>query len=194
VSAVPSAPSGLGLIVGGARSGKSRAAVALAGRTGRPVVFVATAEARDDEMADRIGRHRAERPAGWVTVEEPLSLAAALGAAAAGACVIVDCLSLWVANLMEAGWDAPRIEREAASAATVAAGRGAPTVAVTNEVGMSIVPDNALARAYRDVLGRVNAEWAAAAGWTVLAVAGRLVELAGHDEVLGGLAGRIDRG
>jgi adenosylcobinamide kinase/adenosylcobinamide-phosphate guanylyltransferase len=194
VSAAPSGSSGLGLIVGGARSGKSRAAVALAARTGRPVVFVATAEARDDEMADRIGRHRAERPAGWVTVEEPVSLGSALGAAPAGACVIVDCLSLWVANLMEAGWDAPRIEREAASTAAVAAGRGAPTVAVTNEVGMAIVPGNALARAYRDVLGRVNAEWAAAACWTVLAVAGRLVELPDPEVVVAGLAGRIDGG
>jgi len=184
----------LGLVIGGARSGKSRSAVALAARTGRPVVFIATAEACDDEMTDRIGRHRGERPGGWVTVEEPIALGAALDGAASGACVVVDCLSLWVANLMEAGWGDERIADEAARAAGIAAGRAAPTIAVTNEVGMAIVPENALARRYRDVLGHANAMWAAAAEWSVLAVAGRLLELADPDRALPDLARRIDGG
>ncbi len=144
----------LTLLIGGARSGKSALAVARGRAHGGPVVFVATAEARDEEMAERIGRHRAERPAGWTTVEAPVELEAALEAADPDACVIVDCLSLWVANLLERGEEvAERAER----AARIAAGRQAPAIAVTNEVGMGIVPVNELARRYRDELGRANA-------------------------------------
>jgi adenosylcobinamide kinase / adenosylcobinamide-phosphate guanylyltransferase len=153
--------------VGGARSGKSRLAVQRAGASGAPVVFIATGEAGDEEMADRIARHKAERPADWQTVEEPLALARALRAAPADATVIVDCLSLWVAN-GGGGDDAVRAATE----------RGGLTIAVTNEVGMGIVPDNALARSYRDDLGRVNAAWAAAADEAWLVVAGRLLRLA----------------
>jgi adenosyl cobinamide kinase/adenosyl cobinamide phosphate guanylyltransferase len=154
------------LYIGGARSGKSRLAVERATASGAPVVFVATGEAGDDEMRDRIERHRAERPAGWTTVEEPLELAAALRAAPADATVIVDCLSLWVAN-------GGRGEEAVAAAAA----RTALTIAVTNEVGMGIVPVNALARAYRDDLGRVNAAWAAAADEAWLVVAGLTLRL-----------------
>ena len=153
--------------VGGARSGKSRLAVERARGAGAPVVFVATGEAGDDEMADRIARHRAERPAGWQTVEEPLELARALRDAPHGATVLVDCLSLWVANGGR-GDDALR----------AATARAALTIAVTNEVGMGIVPDNALARAYRDDLGRINAAWAAAADEAYFVVAGRTLRLA----------------
>jgi adenosyl cobinamide kinase/adenosyl cobinamide phosphate guanylyltransferase len=129
-------------------------------------VFVATGEALDDEMADRIARHRAERPAGWQTVEEPLELTRALLDAPVEATVIVDCLSLWVAN---GGGDAAAIE--------AAAARSALTIAVTNEVGLGIVPDNALARAYRDDLGRVNATWVAAADEAYFVVAGKTLRL-----------------
>jgi adenosylcobinamide kinase / adenosylcobinamide-phosphate guanylyltransferase len=153
--------------VGGARSGKSRLAVERASAAGAPVVFVATGEAGDEEMAERIARHRAERPADWETVEEPLELAAALRGAPPGATVIVDCLSLWVAN---GGGDAAAVD--------AAAARSALTIAVTNEVGLGIVPANALARAYRDELGRVNAAWVAAAEEAYFVVAGRMLPLA----------------
>jgi len=134
---------------------------------GAPVVFVATGEARDDEMAERIARHRAERPAGWRTVEEPLALLEALTAAPPGACVLVDCLSLWVANLLEQG-------REPDLRVPL---RDGPTIAVTNEVGLGIVPATPLGRAYRDSLGRVNAAWAAAADESYFVVAGKPVRL-----------------
>jgi adenosylcobinamide kinase/adenosylcobinamide-phosphate guanylyltransferase len=174
--------SALSLLLGGARSGKSTLAVRRAQAFGGPVVFVATAEARDGEMADRIARHRAERPAGWVTVEAPLDLAAALVAAPARACVIVDCLSLWVANLIERGDGEAAIVRLADETARVAATRAAPTVAVTNEVGMGIVPPYELGRRYRDVLGRVNAIWAGHAADAALVVAGRTLALEHHDD------------
>ena len=154
------------VLLGGARSGKSRLAVERARGEGAPVVFVATGEAGDEEMADRIARHRQERPPEWTTIEEPRELAQALGRVPDGATAIVDCLSLWVANVSEP----PEV------AARAAARRGL-TIAVSNEVGLGIVPDNALARAYRDVLGRVNAEWAAAADEAYFVVAGKLLRL-----------------
>lgn len=152
--------------VGGARSGKSRLAAERASSPGTPVVFVATGEAGDDEMAERIARHRAERPSDWQTVEEPLELARVLHEAPADATVVVDCLSLWVAN---GGGDAAAIE--------AAAARTALTIAVTNEVGLGIVPANALAREYRDELGRVNAAWVAAADEAYFVVAGMTLRL-----------------
>ncbi|HZO98036.1 MAG TPA: bifunctional adenosylcobinamide kinase/adenosylcobinamide-phosphate guanylyltransferase [Gaiellaceae bacterium] len=167
--------SGLVLLVGGARSGKSSLALRLAEEAGDPVVFVATGEARDGEMAERIARHRAERPASFETVEEPLALRAALEAAPPGSCVVVDCLSLWVANLLEAG--AGGVEEEAGAAAAAAAARAGRTIAVTNEVGLGIVPATPLGRAYRDVLGRVNAIWAEAADEALLVVAGKVLRL-----------------
>ena len=167
----------LTVLLGGARSGKSALAIRRARVHGGPVVFVATGEARDAEMADRIARHRANRPAGWSTVEAPLEVADALLDAPAQACVIVDCLSLWVANLLERGDDADAIAERARVAARIAAERTAPTIAVSNEVGMGVVPVNSLARRYRDALGRVNAIWAAAAGEAALVVGGRLLTL-----------------
>lgn len=157
----------LTFLVGGARSGKSSLAVRLAAASGAPVVFIATAEARDAEMADRIKHHRAERPPEWATVEEPLELQAAIEAAPAHACVLVDCLSLWVANLLEHG-------REPDLRVPV---RGGPTIAVSNEVGLGVVPATQLGRAYRDVLGRVNAVWAEAADEAYFVVAGKALRL-----------------
>ena len=160
-------------LLGGARSGKSALALGLAAESGAPVVFVATGEAGDEEMAERIERHRRERPQHWTTVEEPVELGRALTAAPAGAAVVVDCLSLWVANLLELA----DVEEEAARVAAAAAARPGLTVAVTNEVGLGIVPDNELARRYRDVLGRVNAIWADAADEAYFVVAGRALRL-----------------
>jgi adenosylcobinamide kinase/adenosylcobinamide-phosphate guanylyltransferase len=166
----------LTFVTGGARSGKSSYALRLAAAAGTRVAMIATAEARDDEMRARIAKHRGERPGTWRTVEEPIALAAALASLAEDEFAIVDCLSLWVSNLLE-GTDPAAIETLAAEAAAVAARHAGGCVAVSNEVGMGIVPANALARSYRDVLGRVNAIWAEAAEDAVLAVSGRILRL-----------------
>jgi adenosylcobinamide kinase / adenosylcobinamide-phosphate guanylyltransferase len=168
----------LTFLLGGARSGKSALALRLASEWAGPVVFVATAEARDDEeMSARIARHRLERPPAWTTVEEPLDLTGALAHAPEGACLVVDCLTLWAANALEAGWDDQAIERTAVEAAALAAARTALTVVASNEVGMGIVPAAPLGRAFRDVLGRVNAVFAGEAERAFLVVAGRPLEL-----------------
>jgi adenosylcobinamide kinase / adenosylcobinamide-phosphate guanylyltransferase len=167
----------LRLLLGGARSGKSALAVRLAESWGGPVVFVATAEARDADMAERIEQHRRDRPARWTTVEEPVELVAALGAAPADAFVLVDCLSLWVANAMETGWGEDRIHEAARAGVTLLSGRSSPSVVVSNEVGLGVVPATELGRTYRDVLGRVNAIFAEAADSAQLIVAGRALDL-----------------
>jgi adenosylcobinamide kinase / adenosylcobinamide-phosphate guanylyltransferase len=149
--------------VGGARSGKSTLAVERAQARGAPVTFIATGEAGDDEMAERIERHKAERPAGWTTIEEPIDVAGALASVSDTDTVVVDCLSLWIANGGDGAVPAPRTGL---------------TIAVTNEVGLGIVPVNALARAYRDDLGRVNAAWVAASDEAYFVVAGRALRLA----------------
>jgi adenosyl cobinamide kinase/adenosyl cobinamide phosphate guanylyltransferase len=171
----------LTLLLGGARSGKSALAVRLASASGQPVTFVATAQAGDAEMAERISRHRRERPAGWATVEESIDLRGALDAAPADAFVVVDCLSLWVANLLEEGWDEARVEAESAAAASRAAACPERVVAVSNEVGMGVVPVSELGRRYRDLLGRVNGVWAENADEVVLVVAGRALRLEPSD-------------
>ena len=136
----------LTFVTGGARSGKSGYALRLAAAAGAPVVLIATAEARDDEMRERIEAHRRERPAAWRTVEEPLDLAGALRGLAEDEFAIVDCLSLWVSNLLEAPaacrGDAGRRGGRARGATRRRLCRG------VNEVGMGIVPMNALARSY----------------------------------------------
>jgi adenosylcobinamide kinase/adenosylcobinamide-phosphate guanylyltransferase len=174
----------LTVLLGGARSGKSALAQRLAGGWGGPVTVVATGQARDAEMAERIARHRAARPPGWRTVEEPLELEAALAAAGGDACVVVDCLTLWVSNLLEGGLADEEVDARARTAAAAAAARFAPTVAVSNEVGSGIVPADPLSRRYRDLLGQVNAVWAAAADRVLLLVAGRAVPLADPVELL----------
>lgn len=173
------------LLIGGARSGKSALALELARGQAAPVAFLATGEPRDAEMAARIARHAAERPAGWRTIEEPLALAVALGTLDPSECVVIDCLTLWTANAL-AVRGAQAVEDEAAAAAALAAGRAALAIAVTNEVGLGIVPDNPLARGYRDLLGRVNAIWAQAAQAAYLVVAGRALALARAGELIDG--------
>jgi adenosylcobinamide kinase/adenosylcobinamide-phosphate guanylyltransferase len=131
-----------------------------------PLVYVATAQAFDGEMRDRIATHRARRAAGWETVESPLDL---VGPLATDRPVLVDCLTLWLTNLMLGGHDIA-----AATGALEAAlrARAAPTVLVANEVGLGIVPDNALARAFRDAAGRLNQTIAARADTVLFLVAG----------------------
>lgn len=172
------------LLLGGARSGKSELAVHLASASGAPVTFIATAEPRDREMAERIARHRAVRPPSWETLEEPLDLPGALAAAPARAGVVVDCLTLWVANALEARWSTERIEAEARRAAAAATDRVGLTAIVSNEVGMGVVPRTELGRRFRDLQGRVNAVVADAADRTELVVAGRVMELTSAEGLL----------
>jgi adenosylcobinamide kinase / adenosylcobinamide-phosphate guanylyltransferase len=167
----------LTLLLGGARSGKSSLAVARARAIGGPVVFIATAEALDAEMEERVERHRAERDPVWTTVEEPLDLERALAKVPAQACAIVDCLSLWVANLVQQDLGEEEVVRRSRRASEVAVARPGPTIAVSNEVGMGVVPEYELGRRYRDALGRVNAAWATAADEALLVVAGRTLAL-----------------
>jgi adenosylcobinamide kinase/adenosylcobinamide-phosphate guanylyltransferase len=171
----------LTLLIGGARSGKSALAVRRARAHGGPVSFVATAQAGDGEMTERIALHRAEREPGWATLEEPIELGGALAGTPPGAFVIVDCLSLWIANLLVRGDDDAAIERLTAEAAALAAERGAPTIAVSNEVGMGVVPASESGRRYRDLLGRANATWAALADEALLVIAGRTLTLEALD-------------
>ncbi|WP_423247852.1 cobyric acid synthase [Thermus altitudinis] len=166
----PPPPPGLVLLLGGAKSGKSRYAQRLAGPY---ATLIATAEARDVEMQERIARHRAERPPTWETLEEPLHLAEALEQARHPT-VVVDCLTLWVANLLEKGLD-PVAETRRFLQAVGSSGKR--VIAVSNEVGMGIVPANPLARRYRDLLGQVNALAAEAAQAVYLMVAGKPLRL-----------------
>ena len=175
---------GLLLLVGGARSGKSRLAVDLALASDRGVAYVATAEAGDDEMADRIGRHRAERPAEWSTVEEPCAVGSAVASIAPEAFVIVDCLTLWVANLVIAGRSDESVLEETEDLVGGLAVRPGPTVVITNEVGLGVHPESELGRRYRDLLGGVNRLAAAAARRTLFLVAGRAVRLDDPRELL----------
>jgi len=162
------------VLLGGARSGKSALALQLARDAGAPVTFLATGEAGDEEMASRIRRHRAERPAEWTTVVEPLELQRAIERVPANETLVVDCLSLWVANALERDG---AVDDEGRAAAGAAASRTGLTVAVSNEVGLGVVPPTPLGRRYRDVLGRVNAAWVAAADRAFLVVAGRALRL-----------------
>jgi adenosylcobinamide kinase / adenosylcobinamide-phosphate guanylyltransferase len=167
----------LTVLLGGARAGKSALALELAARWGGPVSYVATAEARDDEMAARIAQHQRERPEAWATVEEPLALGRALDELDDDRTVIVDCLTLWVSNLVERGDSETAVVADAERVARRAASRPAPVIVVTNEVGLGIVPANELARVYRDLLGQVNAVFVAHADRAGLVVAGRLLQL-----------------
>lgn len=165
------------VLVGGARAGKSTLAADLARRWDGPVTVVATARPEDDEMRSRIEHHRAERPAEWTTVEEPLRLRDELVGLDDDVFAIVDCLTLWVANLLGRGDSEEEIVDEAEAVATIAGGRAAPVVVVTNEVGLGIVPATPTGRAYRDVLGRVNSTFVDRADRAALVVAGRLLQL-----------------
>lgn len=159
----------LTLVIGGARSGKSRVAEALVTALPGPWRYIATAEAGDDEMAERIARHQADRGRPWETAEVPLALAEALRAVPPGQPALVDCLTLWLSNLMLAGRDP---EPESDRLLDVLGRPRGPWVVVANEVGLGIVPDNALARRFRDQAGRLNQGVAAAADRVILTVAG----------------------
>jgi adenosylcobinamide kinase / adenosylcobinamide-phosphate guanylyltransferase len=157
------------LITGGARSGKSVRAEARASAFAGKPVYIATAEALDAEMRERIAKHRARRGNEWIEHETPLELVPALKATDGGGARLVDCLTLWLSNLMHAERDWSRATTEFAQ--TLRAQKS-PVVLVTNEVGLGIVPDNVLARQYRDAAGIMNQMIAAAADEVEFVVAG----------------------
>lgn len=159
----------LTLVTGGAKSGKSRFAERLVTQSGRRKIYIATAEAWDDEMRARVAAHQSDRGPGWRTVEAPRDVIGALRAVEAGDMVLLDCATLWLTNVMLAEADLG-VESDALLAALAAC--PAPVVVVTNELGWSIVPDNALARRFRDAQGRLNQRLAAEAGVVVAVISG----------------------
>jgi len=159
----------LTFVLGGARSGKSRYAEQVAMASPPPWIYLATAEQFDDEMAARIAEHKSRRSRDWQTIDAPRDLAGALGALPASATILVDCLTLWLSNLMLAGCD---VDAETGRLEQAMLAHKAPLVLVSNEVGSGIVPDNALARRFRDAQGRLNQTVAARADRVVLLVAG----------------------
>ena len=179
-SSTPAAPhraaSRVTLVLGGARSGKSAYAEALFANLPPPWLYVATAEAGDGEMRTRIEAHRSRRGADWQTLEAPLDLADAMTSGAADRPALIDCLTLWLSNLMHAGRN---IETETSRLIEALGSSRAERVLVANEVGLGIVPDNALARAFRDEAGRLNQRIASAADRVVFVAAGLPIILKG---------------
>lgn len=162
-------------VIGGARSGKSRYAQERAEATGLSPVFIATAQAFDDEMRNRIDRHQADRGGTWRTVEAPIELARAIRTHnAPDKVILVDCLTLWVTNLMLSDQDIVEAMSDLADAIATAQG---DIIIVSNEVGCGIVPENALARRFRDEAGRINQQVAATAHEVQLVSAGLTLQL-----------------
>ena len=168
----------LTLVVGGARSGKSGYAERLVTATQRPRHYIATAEAWDAEMTARIARHRADRGDGWITHNAPLTAAATLAAIPAEAACLFDCATLWLTNILLAERD---VEAEIATLLTALTACPAPLVIVSNEVGWGIVPENPLARAFRDHQGRLNQRLAFQADTVITVIAGLPLALKGAD-------------
>jgi adenosylcobinamide kinase/adenosylcobinamide-phosphate guanylyltransferase len=151
-------------ITGGARSGKSRLAEEISEGFGAPLLYIATGRAGDAEMAERIAAHRARRGEKWHTTEEPLRLADAVKSSDGGfQAVLVDCITLWLTNLLLTHDDAAGALDEVRALAGLFPGLTTPLILVSNEVGMGIVPENALARTFRDLAGKANQILAAAA-------------------------------
>ena len=177
------AKAGITFVTGGARSGKSAYAVELGKRSGRPVVYLATAEPIDDEMRSRIVRHRAERPTEWQTIEEPVDFARRVETEVEpGSTVIVDCITVWLGNVLE--HHDPNDETvndyalsEVERLGRVAADQQLSLIAISNEVGTGIVPADPVTRGYRDLLGEVNQRLAVMADTVVLLVSGIPVDL-----------------
>ncbi len=167
----------LTLVLGGAASGKSSFAEGLVRRASARRLYLATAEAYDDEMRGQIAKHRQARAAdGWETIEAPMDLGPALAAAGADQAVLLDCATLWLSNQMLSGGDMAAAESAFLASLTASA---APVVVVSNEVGLSVVPDNALARRFQRAQGALNQQLAAQAGLVVFVAAGLPMTLKG---------------
>lgn len=167
----------LTLVIGGARSGKSRFAEGLVTASGRRRRYIATAEAWDDEMRERIAQHQRDRSGEWITVEAPLDLPAALALAQAGEAVLIDCATLWLTNHLLADHD---LSAQTEGLVAALAACPAPVLIVSNETGWGIVPENALARRFRDEQGRLNQRLAHVAGLAVTVIAGLPMVLKGR--------------
>jgi adenosylcobinamide kinase / adenosylcobinamide-phosphate guanylyltransferase len=165
------------LVGGGARSGKSRFALKRALELGVRRIFIATAEALDDEMTDRISRHRAERGVAFETIEEPLALPEALDATAAADVILVDCLTLWVSNLLGRGGGSREIAVAFDDLKAALERRRCHVILVSNEVGMGLVPETPIGRVFRDVIGDLHQRLAARADEVCVAVMGTIVRL-----------------
>lgn len=162
-------------LTGGARSGKSKLAVEMAGQSGTPVRYVATAMRSDEEMEQRIAAHRDSRPDAWTVVEAPIELGAAVSTATPDEFLVVDCVTLWISNLM-IGYDDEDIAQIVGDVLEILAERD-DTVVVSNEVGSGLVPMDPIGRRFRDLQGFANQRFAAAAERSYLVIAGRTLEL-----------------
>ena len=172
---------GLILVTGGARSGKSAFAQRLARERQGRTAFIATAQAGDEEMKARIEKHRQERPGTWHTIEEPCNLSQALcTCGGAFEVVLIDCMGLWISNLLLQERDEAFILQEVGRLVTASAAVAAGVIIVSNEAGMGIVPDNRLSRSFRDILGKANQEIAAAADEVFFLVAGMPLRIKGR--------------
>lgn len=166
------------VLVGGARSGKSAVALQLAAESATEVTFVATARSTDPEMRERILRHVQDRPASWATVEAPLDAAAAVKGAPAQHTVVVDCVTVWLSNLVvENGLQPDEVLERVDEMIVACQAREALTILVSNEVGMGIVPQTPLGRSFRDLQGTANQRLTARADRVGLVVAGRVLDL-----------------
>ncbi|MFN3476240.1 MAG: bifunctional adenosylcobinamide kinase/adenosylcobinamide-phosphate guanylyltransferase [Candidatus Methylomirabilales bacterium] len=166
------------LIIGGARSGKSAYALTLGGMYPEPRAFLATAEALDDEMAQRIAQHRRMRPSSWETIEEPLKVVEVLeGSDSRYRVIVLDCLTLWLSNLLGHYGDEAKVLAELERLLAIASHRDVPLLVVSNEVGMGIVPEGRLARLFRDLVGSANARLAALADEVYVMFAGLPLKL-----------------
>lgn len=170
-------PSRIVLVGGGVRSGKSAFALARAEQLGTRRVFVATAEVRDDEMRARVARHKEERAGRYRNLEVPRELCAALRALDDAEVVVVDCLTLWLSNLLLDGLTQAAIDARVQELCELLAARRAHTILVSNEVGLGIVPDNALARAFRDIAGSAHQRLGRVADEVYVGVFGQLLRL-----------------
>jgi len=160
---------GLSLVLGGAASGKSAVGEGLVKGTGRSMVYLATAQAHDDEIRAKLARHREARGPGWHTIEEPLDAGRALATIGGDTCVLLDCATMWLSNHLLAETDMAEAQAGLMAGLALCA---APVVIVSNEVGASVVPENALARRFREEQGRLNQKLAAKAGLVVHVIAG----------------------
>ena len=164
----------LTVLLGGARSGKSSLALQLAGRHSPSVTFIATAEALDTDMAARIERHREERPT-WTTIEESRDLVGAIDEVIPSHALVIDCLTMWATNLLLDGHTEDEVLSRSGRAIDAVLRRSGPTIAITNEVGLGIVPATKLGREFRDVLGRMNQQWFTRATNPYFVVAGMIL-------------------